>query len=74
MYWEDFIFWSYLFEFGRKAVVDSSKPKPSLFELYKLYIETVDKMSERLNAANTWMLLVNSALVALYAFLEKGKD
>ena len=35
-------------------------------ELYKLYLETAETVSERRAAANTWMLSVNSAIVALY--------
>lgn len=40
--------------------------------LYKLYLDTAEKVSDRRNAANTWMLSVNSAVVALYGYL--GKD
>jgi len=48
--------------------------EPSLFELYRLYKETSEKVSDRRAAANTWMLSVNSALVAFYALMEKGKE
>ena len=42
-------------------------------ELYTLYQGTAEKVSERRAAANTWMLSVNSALVALYGVFEKVK-
>ena len=48
------------------------KSEPSVYELYKLYQETTEKVSDRRSKANTWMLSVNSALVALYTLLEKG--
>lgn len=51
--------------------IDSS---PSIYELYKLFQESAEKVSDRRAQANTWMLSVNSALVAFYAFLEKGKE
>ena len=46
----------------------------SVFELYKLFQETTEKVSDRRAKANTWMLSVNSALVALYALLEQGDE
>jgi hypothetical protein len=51
-----------------------SKSESTIFDLYKLYVETAEKVSDRRLSANTWMLSVNTALVGLYAFLEKGKD
>lgn len=48
--------------------------EPSIYELYKLFQESAEKVSDRRSQANTWMLSVNSALVAFYAFLEKGKE
>lgn len=41
-------------------------------ELYKLYLETAEKVSERRADANTWMLSVNSAIVALYGYLSEA--
>ncbi|WP_027184534.1 RipA family octameric membrane protein [Desulfovibrio inopinatus] len=41
------------------------------FELYKLYVSTVEKVSDRRAQANAWMLSVNSALIGLYGFLDK---
>lgn len=37
-----------------------------LFEQYKLYVESADKISERRTAANNYLLTVNAALVTLY--------
>jgi hypothetical protein len=39
--------------------------KADLFEQYKLYIESADKISERRVSANNYLLAVNSFLVAL---------
>jgi hypothetical protein len=52
----------------------TQETEPSIFELYKLYKETTEKVSDRRATANTWMLSVNSALVAFYALMEKGKE
>jgi hypothetical protein len=43
------------------------------FALYELYLGTAEKVSDRRAAANSWMLSVNSALVALYGFLQADK-
>jgi hypothetical protein len=40
-------------------------------ELFKLYLETAEKVSDRRADANTWMLSVNSAIVALYGYLSQ---
>ena len=53
---------------------DPIEPRPSTYELYKLFQASAEKVSDRRSQANTWMLSVNSALVAFYAFLEKGKE
>ena len=42
-------------------------------ELYKVYLETAEKVSDRRAQANAWMLSVNSALATLYGVLEVGK-
>ncbi len=39
--------------------------------LYSVYLSTAEKVSDRRAHANTWMLSVNSALVAFYGILEK---
>jgi hypothetical protein len=44
------------------------------FELYKLYLATAEKVSDRRQQANTWMLSVNSALVSLYGYLGATKE
>jgi hypothetical protein len=40
--------------------------------LYRLYLDTAEKASDRRLQANTWMLSVNSAVVALYGYLGAG--
>ena len=39
------------------------------FELYKLYLTTAERVSDRRAAANVWMLSVNSAIVAFQALV-----
>ncbi len=46
----------------------------SRFELYKLYLATAEKVSDRRAQANAWMLSVNSAIVGLYGYLQTGKQ
>lgn len=43
--------------------------KAHLFEQYKLYVESSEKISERRVAANNYLLTINSILVTLYGFL-----
>src|ERR1700724_2204464 len=49
---------------------DGQDPKLSLF---KLYLDTAEKVSDRRAQANTWMLSVNSAIIALYGYLQEHK-
>src|SRR3954471_8392466 len=49
---------------------DTKDPKLALFELY---LATAEKISDRRAQANTWMLSVNSAIVALYGYLQADK-
>src|SRR5262249_59089505 len=51
-------------------VADSKEPKLALFELY---LSTAEKVSDRRAQANSWMLSVNSAIVALYGYLQADK-
>jgi hypothetical protein len=51
-------------------VTDAKDPKLALFELY---LATAEKVSDRRAQANTWMLSVNSAIVALYGYLQADK-
>lgn len=53
-----------------QQVTDSKDPKLALFELY---LATAEKVSDRRAQANTWMLSVNSAIVALYGYLQADK-
>jgi hypothetical protein len=43
-------------------------------ELYKLYLATAEKVSDRRSQANTWMLSVNGAVVGLYGYLGKSNE
>jgi hypothetical protein len=43
--------------------------KAHLFEQYKLYVESADKISERRVSANNYLLTVNALLVTLYGVL-----
>jgi hypothetical protein len=43
------------------------------FALYELYLGTAEKVSDRRANANSWMLTVNSAIVALYGYLQADK-
>jgi hypothetical protein len=51
-------------------VTDAKDPKLALFELY---LATAEKVSDRRAQANAWMLSVNSAIVALYGYLQADK-
>jgi hypothetical protein len=51
-------------------VTDAKDPKLALFELY---LATAEKVSDRRAQANAWMLSVNSAIVALYGYLQAEK-
>ena len=43
------------------------------FALYELFVATAEKASDRRAQANAWMLSVNSAIVALYGYLQTDK-
>jgi hypothetical protein len=43
--------------------------KADLFEQYKLYVESAEKISERRVSANNYLLTVNAFLVTLYGLL-----
>ena len=51
-------------------MIEAKDPKLALFELY---LATAEKVSERRAQANAWMLSVNSAIVALYGYLQANK-
>ncbi|MGI9498589.1 MAG: RipA family octameric membrane protein [Geminicoccaceae bacterium] len=46
----------------------------SKFALYGLFVATAEKVGDRRAQANAWMLSVNSAIVALYGYLQTGKS
>lgn len=43
-------------------------------DLYRLYLETAESVSDRRAAANTWMLSVNAAVIGFYGYLGEGKS
>jgi hypothetical protein len=43
------------------------------FAMFELYLATVEKATDRRASANSWMLSVNSAIVALYGYLQSDK-
>lgn len=45
--------------------------RDSHFELYKLYLETAEKTTDRRGSANNWMLSVNAAITGFYGYLSK---
>lgn len=45
-----------------------------VLEVYKCYVETVDKISSRRQAANSFFLTVNTAIVALVGYLQLGGE
>ena len=49
---------------------DAKDPRLAVFELY---LATAEKVSDRRAQANAWMLSVNSAIVALYGYLQTDK-
>ena len=48
--------------------------KNSKLALFELYLATTEKVGDRRAQANAWMLSVNSAIVALYGYLQADKD
>lgn len=47
--------------------------KADLFEQYKLYVESAEKISERRVSANNYLLTVNAFLVTLYGLLAASQ-
>jgi hypothetical protein len=45
----------------------------SKFAIFEVYLATADKVGDRRAQANSWMLSVNSAIVALYGYLQSDK-
>jgi hypothetical protein len=43
-----------------------------LLDQYKLYMELIDRVSQRRATANNWLLSVNAFLVTLYGFRPEG--
>jgi hypothetical protein len=51
-------------------MTDANGPK---FTIFELYLATAEKVTDRRALANSWMLSVNSAIVALYGYLQSDK-
>ena len=51
-------------------MTDARGPK---FTIFELYLATAEKVTDRRALANSWMLSVNSAIVALYGYLQSDK-
>lgn len=47
--------------------------KTDLFEQYKLYVESAEKISERREAANNYLLTVNAFLVTLHGLVAASR-
>jgi hypothetical protein len=47
--------------------------KSHYIEIYKLYVEMADKISERRQAANSFFLTINTAIVGLVSYLQLGQ-
>ncbi len=45
----------------------------SKLAMFELYLATAEKVSDRRAQANSWMLSVNSAIVALYGYLQSDE-
>lgn len=45
----------------------------ALIEMFKLYLDTAERVSDRRAQANAWMISVNGALCTLYGVLERGR-
>ncbi len=62
-------------ESGQKLIQNTKETygdsfKAHLFEQYKLYVESADKISERRVSANNYLLTVNAFLVTLHGLLS----
>ena len=47
--------------------------KDSKLAMFELFLATAEKVSDRRAQANSWMLSVNSAIVALYGYIQSDK-
>ena len=58
---------------GRRGVVDESY-RAHVIEIYKLYVEMADNISERRQSANSFFLTLNSAIVALVGYVNLSQN
>lgn len=56
------------------SAADGPAGDAHLLELYRLYLATAERVSDRRAAANTWLLSVNAAIVGFNGFLAQGED
>ncbi len=48
--------------------------KAHLLDLYKLYVDMADRISNRRQAANSFFLTINTAIIAFVAYLQLGSE
>lgn len=53
------------------AIADDPVWRSQLFEQYKLYLDGIQKNSDRRTSANNYLLTVNTAIIAIYGFSDK---
>lgn len=53
------------------AAADDPVWRSQLFEQYKLYLDGIQKNSDRRTSANNYLLTVNTAIIAIYGFSDK---
>jgi hypothetical protein len=57
----------------RRGTTACLTPRIPTLAISELYLATAEKVSDRRAQANAWMLSVNSAIVALYGYLQTDK-
>lgn len=50
------------------------KFKEHYLEIYRIYVEMADKISERRQSANSFFLTINTAVVGLVSYLQLGQN
>ena len=62
----------YGFKFDKEVVLQDSHKTD--FDLFKCYLATAEKISDRRGLANSWILSVNGAVVGLYGYLDHTRS
>lgn len=57
---------------GRDASGQADAADAHLLDIYRLYLATAERVSDRRAAANTWLLSVNAAIVGFHGFLVQA--